>query len=181
MKVKLLSAAAMGLVLLGSDPLFASPAKQGCTEAQLSVLLDVQDSYNEDRPIISGSLGYYLLDWMQIGAKVTYESVKADSWWGYDAVWVLGGFVEAEWRRWDCMVTPYLNTSLQAASGNESHMATIFTVSPGLKLFFTETIGLSAQANFDFASGEIYTYDDITKTGERTDISAAIALRFLFF
>jgi len=63
MKVKLLSAAAMGLVLLGSDPLFASPAKQGCTEAQISVLLDVQDSYNEDRPITSGSLGYYLLDW----------------------------------------------------------------------------------------------------------------------
>ena len=181
MTVRFLAAVALGLFLLSSMPLQASPARQGCTEAQVSLLLDVRDSHEEDRPVFSGMLGYYLLDWMQIGAKVTYESVEADSAWGYGAVWGLGGFAEAEWRRWKCMVTPYVCAALQFLSENESGTVTVISASPGLKFFFTETIGLSAQANFEFATRQIYKYDPATDTADKTYVSASVALRFLFF
>jgi hypothetical protein len=181
MTARFLSAVALGLFLLSCPSLLASPARQGCTEAQVSVLLDVRDSHQEDRPILSGALGYYLLDWLQIGAKVTYESVEADSAWGYGAVWGLGGFAEAEWRRWKCMVTPYVSAGLQFYSENESGTVTVLTVSPGLKWFLTQTIGVAAQANLDYASREIYDYDPATDSADQFDVSALLALRFLFF
>ncbi len=174
------------IAVLSAAPLTASNARSGCTEAQISVLADFADSHREDRPIVSGSLGYYLTDWLQFGARVTYESVDDTSYWGYGAVYGLGGYIECDWKRWNCLVTPYLALSLTGLSEAQNDNVMVFTASPGLKVFLTETIGLSVQANFDFASQAIYdvvpsylpTY---TTTGDKSDISCTFGARFLFF
>lgn len=174
------------VAVLSAAPLTASNSRSGCTEAQISVLADFAGSHGEDRPIVSGSLGYYLTDWMQVGGRVTYESVDDPSYWGYGAVYGLGGYVECDWKRWKCFVTPYLALNLTALSEDKNDNVVVFTASPGIKAFLTETIGLSVQANFDFASQGIYNvevlnYSPHTTAGDKTDISCTFGVRFLFF
>lgn len=170
--------------VLTTSTLVASNARTGCTEAQVSLLADVAGSHHEDRPIVSGSLGYYITDWMQVGGRVTYESVDGGSYWGYGAVYGLGIYAECDWSRWDCFITPYLSASLTGLSEDKNDTITVFTASPGLKIFLTETIGLSVQGNFDLASKRIYKVEkwfDEQTAGKKSDISCTVGVRFLFF
>jgi hypothetical protein len=180
---------AVGVItaVLSATTLTASNARSGCTEAQISAMADFNNAYSGlDQPAVSGSLGYYLTDWLQFGARVTYQSFKDPSYWGWRAVYGVGGYIESEWKRWNCPVTPYLNLGITEFSQNEN--VTVFTVSPGIKAFLTETIGLSVQANFDFASKEVYNAEIISSTwaehntvGDKTSVSCTFGLRFLFF
>jgi hypothetical protein len=158
----------------------------GCTEAQVSVLLDIAGSHSEDRPVLTGSLGYYLADWVQCGIRVNYESVDNSSYWGYGAVYGLAGYVECNWKRWNCALTPFVSLSLAGLSEDNNDTVMVITAAPGVKLFLTETIGVSLQANFDFASEDIYDveWDSAHRSrtaGDNFDISCTAGVRFLFF
>lgn len=187
MYARILAAAALTAVLSAS-PLIASGARTGCTEAQISMLADVRGSHGESRPIVSGSLGYYLTDWLQAGARVTYESDKDPSYWGWQAIWGLGGYVQCDWNRWNCSVVPYLKLGYTALSADTRDTVNVVSAAPGLNVFLAETISLSAQVNFDFATEEIYNvkvlrYEDPARltTGDKNDISCTFGVRFLFF
>jgi hypothetical protein len=155
----------------------------GCTEAQVSVLLDIAGSHSEDRPILAGSLGYYIADWVQCGIRVTYESTKSSYWGESAAVYGLGGYVECEWKRWNCPAIPYLALNATALSEDNDDTVFVFTAAPGIKVFVLETLALSLQANFDFASDKIY---DVRHANDQDgvdyfDISGSAGIRFLFF
>lgn len=179
-------AAFLAVVAVSSAPLLARD-QSGCTEAQLSVLLDVAGTHREDMPVVTGSLGYYLTDWVQAGIRVNYESTK-DSLWGESAaVYGLGGYVECDWKRWkDCPVTPYIALDATVLSEDKNDNVYVLTVAPGMKAFLTETIGLSLQVDFDFATEEIYDVKVISRNpyrtnGKDTSVSCTAGLRFLFF
>jgi hypothetical protein len=178
-------ATAFSLVLaLSGSILLASPARKGCTEGSISVLTDVMSTHEEDELILGGSLGYYVTDRFQIGGMVQRESVEFESFWGYGAVWSLGVFGEYELTKGTSPLTPFVAASVQMLSETDNDNVLVCSLSPGLKIFVTETCGFAAQANFSAATDDIYDFqrvDEATGKGKNYDMSATFSLRFLFF
>ncbi len=176
-------AVAFGLVLaLSGSVLLASPARKGCTEGSISVLADVRSTHEEDELILGGSLGYYITDKFQIGGMVQRESVTIESFWGYGAVWSLGVFGEYELMKGTSPLTPFLAASVQMLSETDNDNVLVGSLSPGLKIFVTETCGFAAQANFCAATDDIYDFKRFDEAkGKNYDMSATFSLRFLFF
>jgi len=182
--------------VLAALPAFGAPMQTGATEARVEIGYDVTPQKsdltgNDDTAhlTLQGALGYYLTDGVQVGIYVSQEQKNWESYWGVSAVWGLGVFGEYNFLVHD-RVVPFVSLGVGGLDGDAKSGDTVCagTLSAGLKFFVTELLAVSAQVNGAWASDEVFDFQRTASTdatglgtGEATDFSASVAVRFLFY
>jgi hypothetical protein len=176
-----------------SIPVFAAPpTQQGTYEARVQAMADLGDVEGNVGVPIEGNFGYYLTQNIQLGGEVLFGKKDFDSYWGKGNVWGLGVYGEFN-VDWDFVIYPYVGVGamLLDDSNDKADRGNVFqlTVSPGIKVFLTDYISLSLQANWESATDDIYDFkrdegipeDQISGSGKTSALTGAVAIRFLFY
>lgn len=176
--------------ILFAIPVFASPpTQQGVYEARIEPIADFVDVGGDMGLPIHGTFGYYLSQNIQLGGSVLFTKKESASYWGKGNVWGLGIYGEFN-VDWDFVLYPYVGVGamLLDDSNNYRDPALQLTVSPGVKVFLTDYVSLSVQADWNAATEELYDFErDYSLTGgiygegKTSSVTGAIAIRFLFY
>jgi len=167
---------------------FGEPIGTGAHEIRLEASSGIGGG-NSDSPAYIGGLGYYFCENIQIGGLVSLMKESGnDSYWGADDVWGLAVYGEHCFNPSGAMI-PFVGVSAGFFDGDESDDSVlVLSISPGLKLFVTDTVAISGQVNVNWAGDEIYDFerdysrpDKVEGQGEDTGFSANLGVRFLLW
>ncbi|MDI6775479.1 MAG: hypothetical protein QME60_08870 [Verrucomicrobiota bacterium] len=174
-------------ILLAIPVLAAPSTHQGVYEARIEPTADLAGVEDNMGISVRGAFGYYLSQNVQLGGSILFAKKEFESYWGKGNVWGLGLYGEFN-ADWGLALYPYVGVGamlLDDSNDNRDPVLQI-TVSPGVKVFLTDYISLSIQANWNAAKEEIYEFErDLTVPldgeGKTSALTGAVAIRFLFY
>lgn len=139
---------------------------QGMHEFRVDGCYDFVSADNLQIHPITGQMGYFPWDNVEMGMYVSYRKADWNSYFGPGSVWGLGGFAQYN-ITWGTPVVPFIGVRVGLLDG-EQNSDTVFNIGggPGVRLFLTETVSLYLAGEIDWASEDIYDFD---RVGSKTD------------
>ena len=140
----------IGVMVLGAVSGFGTVLQQDTIEIGLNGALDFENFNGKVQTANQLSLGYFVIDDVQVGGIAEFACEGSDIGWG------LGPYAEVNFDL-DSAVVPYVALRLTANFGNlyrSDHL--LAEGAGGLKFFLTESVALAAELYYDLASKNIY-------------------------
>jgi hypothetical protein len=172
MKNQIIALAAM---LLAAPMAHAANQDLGTYELQLSGLID-PDTFAGGEVDLDVGLGYFFADNTEFGGRFSFSDNDVVQTLG------LGGFGEINVPTQNAPVTPYLGAGLGILSVDfdkgGSQSALVGSGYAGVKYFITADLAISAQANLELATDDVFDKDH--GEADSTNFDVTLALRYFF-
>lgn len=177
-----------GVCALLAAATFGAPLTAGLHEGRIEIPADA-DANVYDFPPVSGSIGYFPVDNLEIGAIMGFRKSNKESYWVNGSVWELGVFGEYHMDV-DFFLQPYVGARAVQLDGEEdddnvNEMAAYV----GVKAFLTEQVAVSVAVAQQWADEELYDIsitgrnaetDTLTQKGDKTATVIRVGLRCYF-
>lgn len=171
------------LVLATAVPATAANVAEGMFEAR------VDASYNFEKarerlyfPLLAG-VGCYVADGVVVGGLMTFEKRNWESGWGVGEVWALGAFAEYNFDLTD-VVVPTIGISARVFDSDEERDWVLTgALSPGVKLFVSESVSVALQLHFNAATKEVYGFERKSEeegSGSRVGVAFSTGVRVAY-
>ncbi len=151
--------------------------EEGMLELGLLGSLDSDTSDGGTRCDLDASLGYFLLDNVQVGGLLKLEYDDLGTGWGF------GPYGELNFDTYNAFM-PYLALRVSLNLGNRfEHDHLLIDSAVGLKYFLTGSLAASTEVFYDLASDDVYAVkikEDGRTSGRNHNVGLRLGLRYYF-